>query len=151
MGAVIAKRVLGSLGAIFGATILAFIIMRALPGNPARLIVGPLRHAAGGRLGAPRDRTRQADLHAVLALHLALLQGDWGYSYSDGESVSALIGERAAGATIELGAVLVRDHDDLRRAGSRCSSTYRRRPDRRPHRARRLLPRLRHAAVLHRR
>src|ERR1019366_610827 len=101
MGRVIAMRVLGSVGAVFGATVLAFMIMRVLPGTPARLILGPL-----------------ATSQAVTALnhHIGLdqplytqywryisdfFQGNWGYSYSDGASVRKLIGERAP-ATIEL-------------------------------------------------
>src|ERR1035437_1279372 len=39
---VIGLRLIGSIGAIFGATLLAFVIMRVLPGNPGREILGPL-------------------------------------------------------------------------------------------------------------
>jgi len=102
MSRVIATRLLGSLGAIFGATVLAFVIMRVLPGNPARLILGPL--------AAPRS---VAALNHQIGLDQPIyvqywryishfFTGDWGYSYSDGESVSKLIGERLP-ATVELG------------------------------------------------
>src|SRR6185437_523162 len=101
MGAVVAKRVLGSIGAIFGATVLAFIIMRALPGNPARLIVGPLAtpHAVASvshEIGLDKPVLTQYWLYIS-----HFFQGDWGYSYADGKSVKALIGERLP-ATIEL-------------------------------------------------
>src|SRR6266850_3538487 len=94
MGVVIAKRVLGSLGAIFGATILAFIIMRALPGNPARLIVGPLATpqalaSVSHEIGLDKPIFTQ---YWLFISHF--FEGNWGYSYADGKSVSALIGER---------------------------------------------------------
>jgi len=101
VGVVIAKRVLGSLGAIFGATILAFIIMRALPGNPARLIVGPLATpqalaSVSHEIGLDKPIITQ---YWLFISHF--FEGNWGYSYADGKSVSALIGERLP-ATIEL-------------------------------------------------
>src|SRR5262245_33095231 len=101
MAVVIAKRVLGSIGAIFGATVLAFIIMRALPGNPARLIVGPLATPQAvatvhHEIGLDKPIFTQYWLYIS-----HFFEGDWGYSYADGKSVSSLIGERL-GATIEL-------------------------------------------------
>jgi len=101
MGGVVTRRVLGSLGAIFGATILAFIILRALPGNPARLIVGPLGtpqavHAVEHEIGLDKSLLAQYWLYIS-----HFFKGDWGYSYADGKSVKALIGERLP-ATIEL-------------------------------------------------
>ncbi|MHB1469154.1 MAG: ABC transporter permease [Solirubrobacteraceae bacterium] len=101
MVVVAGKRLLGSLGAIFGASVLGFLIMRVLPGQPARLIVGPL---------APRSTivavTRQLGLdkpiytqYWVYISHF--FQGQWGFSFSEGEPVSKLIGERLP-ATIEL-------------------------------------------------
>jgi ABC-type dipeptide/oligopeptide/nickel transport system permease component len=98
---VIGRRLLGSLGAIFGASILAFVIMRVLPGDPARLILGPLathqsvvslRHQLG------LDRPIYVQYWKYIS---GFFGGDWGYSYSDGQSVKTLIGDRAP-ATIEL-------------------------------------------------
>ena len=101
MGAVIAKRVLGSFGAILGATILAFIIMRALPGNPARLIVGPLA-TPQAVASVHREIGLDKPIFTQYWLYIShFFEGNWGYSYADGKSVSALIGERL-GATIEL-------------------------------------------------
>jgi ABC-type dipeptide/oligopeptide/nickel transport system permease component len=101
MSGVIARRLLGSLGAIFGATILAFVIMRALPGNPARLIVGPLATPQ-----AVASISHQIGLDKSIFVQYWLyishfFEGNWGYSYADGEQVSTLIGERLP-ATIEL-------------------------------------------------
>jgi ABC-type dipeptide/oligopeptide/nickel transport system permease component len=98
---VIGLRVLGSIGAVFGATVLAFVIMRVLPGNPARLILGPLatQHAVTAlnhQLGLDRP------LYVQYWRYISdFFQGNWGYSFSEGQSVRKLIGERAP-ATIEL-------------------------------------------------
>ncbi len=101
MSGVIARRVIGSVGAILGATILAFVIMRALPGNPARLIVGPL--ATPHALAAVRHEIGlDKPIFTQYWLYIShFFEGNWGYSYADGKSVSALIGERLP-ATIEL-------------------------------------------------
>lgn len=101
MARVIALRVLGSVGAVFGATILAFVIMRVLPGNPARLILGPLAPA-----GAVKSLNHQIGLDRPIWVQYwryisDFFRGDWGYSYSDGQTVRTLIGERAP-ATVEL-------------------------------------------------
>jgi ABC-type dipeptide/oligopeptide/nickel transport system permease component len=101
MGGVVTRRLLGSVGAILGATILAFIILRALPGNPARLIVGPL-----GTPQAVASVEHQIGLDKPVFTQYWLyishfFEGNWGYSYADGKSVSSLIGERLP-ATIEL-------------------------------------------------
>jgi ABC-type dipeptide/oligopeptide/nickel transport system permease component len=101
MRGVVARRIVGSIGAIFGATILAFIILRALPGNPARLIVGPLATpqalaSVSHQIGLDKPIFTQ---YWLFISHF--FQGDWGYSYADGKSVSSLIGERLP-ATIEL-------------------------------------------------
>jgi len=101
MSRVLLTRVLGSIGAVFGATVLAFVIMRVLPGNPARLILGPLstQHAVDAlnhQIGLDRP------LYVQYWRYISdFFQGKWGYSYSDGEQVRQLIGERAP-ATIEL-------------------------------------------------
>jgi len=101
MGLVIAKRIVGSIGAIFGATILAFVIMRALPGNPARLIVGPLA-TPQAVASVHREIGLDKPVFTQYWLYIShFFEGNWGYSYADGKSVSSLIGERL-GATIEL-------------------------------------------------
>jgi peptide/nickel transport system permease protein len=126
MGRVIALRVLGSIGAVFGATILAFVIMRVLPGNPARLILGPLatQHAVTAlnhQLGLDRP------LYVQYWRYISdFFQGNWGYSFSEGESVRKLIGERAP-ATIEL-AIFSFIITMLAAVGLALLSTYRHRP-----------------------
>jgi ABC-type dipeptide/oligopeptide/nickel transport system permease component len=126
MARVIGLRVLGSIGAVFGATVLAFVIMRVLPGNPARLILGPFstQHAVTSlnhQIGL--DRPLYVQYWRYIS---AFFQGDWGYSYSDGANVSKLIGERAP-ATIEL-ALFSFAITMLAAVGLALLSTYRYRP-----------------------
>jgi ABC-type dipeptide/oligopeptide/nickel transport system permease component len=80
VGGVVTRRIVGSLGAIFGATILAFLILRALPGNPARLIVGPLATpqalaSVSHQIGLDKPIFTQ---YWLFISHF--FQGDWGYS-----------------------------------------------------------------------
>jgi peptide/nickel transport system permease protein len=126
MGRVVGKRVLGSVGAVFGASILAFIIMRVLPGNPARLILGPLatQHAVTSLNHAiGLDRPIYVQYWRYIS---GFFQGNWGYSYSDGQSVRSLIGERAP-ATLEL-ALFSFGITMIAAVGLALLSTYRRRP-----------------------
>jgi len=126
MGRVVGKRVLGSIGAVFGASILAFIIMRVLPGNPARLILGPLatQHSVNSlnhQIGL--DRPIYVQYWRYIS---SFFQGNWGYSYSDGQSVRSLIGERAP-ATVEL-ALFSFAFAMIAAVGLALLSTYRHRP-----------------------
>lgn len=95
-------RILGGLISIIGASIIAFIFMRLLPGNPARLVLGPLASAKA-----------VASLRAQMGLDKSLpvqywdfisnfVSGHWGYSYTAGASVASQIGQRLP-ASIELG------------------------------------------------
>src|ERR1700688_3761322 len=126
MARMIGLRVAGSMGAGFGATFLAFVIMRVLPGNPARLILGPLATpravtSLNHQIGLDRP------LYVQYWRYIAdFFQGKWGYSYSDGEQVSKLIGERAP-ATIEL-AICSFAITMIAAIGLALLSTYRHRP-----------------------
>ena len=97
----IAARIGGSALSIWGATVISFIILRMLPGNPARVILGALAPAS-----AVAALTRTLGLNEPLYVQYAtyvkqFFTGDWGYSYSTGLPVSALIKERIP-ASIEL-------------------------------------------------
>ena len=146
MGPVVARRVVGSLAAIFGASILAFVIMRVLPGDPARLILGPLAPP-----GAVRSIRHQLGLDQPIYVQYwryitDFFKGNWGYSYSDGESVRQLIGDRAP-ATIEL--ALFSFAITMTRGGRARAAVHLPPPTgRRSHRAGHLLPGLRNATVL---
>lgn len=101
MSRIVLYRILGGIAAVFGASILAFLIMRVLPGNPARLVLGPLA-----------SPTAVAQVNHELGLDESLpaqywhyisnfFQGDWGYSFALGASVKSLFVERIP-ATVEL-------------------------------------------------
>jgi len=95
-------RILGRLGAIVGASILAFALLRVIPGDPARLELGPF---------ATEAQIRAFNKSAGLTLSLpeqywrfvkGFADGSWGYSTATGENVSTLIGGRLS-ASLELG------------------------------------------------
>ncbi len=126
MARVIGLRMLGSVGAVFGATILAFVIMRLLPGNPARLILGPLAtHKAVSSLDQQIGLDKP--IYVQYWRYISdFFRGNWGYSYTEGENVRKLIGERAP-ATIEL-ALYSFGFTMLAAVGLALASTYRHRP-----------------------
>ena len=75
---IVLSRVGSALAAIFGASIIAFILLRVLPGDPARLIAGPL--ASEETIEAQREQLGLNDpaLGAVLELHHGLPAGRLG-------------------------------------------------------------------------
>jgi ABC-type dipeptide/oligopeptide/nickel transport system permease component len=98
---IIAYRLLGSIAAIIGASMLAFVIMRVLPGDPARLILGPLATPK-----AVAEVNHQLGLDEPIYVQYwnyitDFFRGDWGYSYALAAPVKELFVERFP-ATIEL-------------------------------------------------
>src|SRR5262249_27973912 len=95
-------KLAGALMAIFGASIIAFVFMRVLPGDPARLIAGPL--ASQEAIDTTRDQLGLNDrLDVQYYKYISnFFQGNWGFSFGTGEPVSTLIGDRLP-ASIELG------------------------------------------------
>lgn len=100
------RLVLGRLAtsalALLGASIVAFIVLRVTPGDPARLFLGPF---------ATQEAVER--LEEELALHEPLpvqyfgymvdfFRGDWGFAYTTGQPVATLLAKRFP-ATIELG------------------------------------------------
>ena len=86
-----------ALAAIFGASLIAFCLLRVLPGNPARLIVGPL---------ATPDAVAQQEKAMGIGDPVwtqywryvkGFVTGDWGFAYSAGEPVRQQIGARLPG------------------------------------------------------
>jgi len=99
---VIAGKLMGAVASIFGASILAFVFMRVVPGNPARLIVGPLATDE-----AIREQERAMGLDQPLWVQYwryikGVFTGDWGFAYSAGETVEHEIIARLP-ASVELG------------------------------------------------
>jgi ABC-type dipeptide/oligopeptide/nickel transport system permease component len=99
---VIVSRLGSALAAIFGASILAFVFMRVLPGDPARLIAGPL--ATEEAIEAQRERLGLNDSLPTQYWNYItdFLRGDWGFSFGAGQPVTTQVGNRLP-ASIELG------------------------------------------------
>lgn len=98
----LAMRSISALVAIFGASIISFILLRVLPGNPARLIVGPL--ATEAALQAQIEKMGLNDSLPVQYWRFisSFVQGDWGFSYSAGQPVLDQMTARLP-ASLELG------------------------------------------------
>jgi ABC-type dipeptide/oligopeptide/nickel transport system permease component len=97
-----ATRLGGGLVSIFGASLLAFLFLRKMPGDPAQLVLGPL--ASDDAIAALRDQMGLNDPIWVQYWHYVrdFFTGDWGFSYSAGQDVSTQISSRLP-ASIELG------------------------------------------------
>jgi ABC-type dipeptide/oligopeptide/nickel transport system permease component len=123
---VIAYRVLGSIAAIIGASLLAFLIMRVLPGDPARQILGPL--ATPKALAEVNNQLGLNEPFFAQYWHYIsdFFRGDWGYSYSLNTDVKTLFVDRFP-ATIEL-ALFSFFITMLAAVGLALLSTYRHRP-----------------------
>lgn len=101
MSAVVTKRLVGMLLAIIGASFLAFLFMRVLPGNPARLILGPLvPQSSVDQLAHDMGLDRNILVQYLIYVK-GFVTGDWGFSYSTGLSVWDVIWQRLP-ATLEL-------------------------------------------------
>lgn len=95
-------RLAGSIGAVFGASIVSFILLRLLPGNPARTIVGPFASeeiVQREYVALGLDKPFYVQYWRFIT---DFFEGDWGFSYSVGESVTGQISQRLP-ASIELG------------------------------------------------
>lgn len=97
----ILERIGSAILTILGASIIAFIILRALPTDPARLIAGPF--ASDDVLNTVRS---QMGLDKPLVVQYVdyivnFFTGDWGFSYGAGKPVLPLVAERLP-ASVEL-------------------------------------------------
>lgn len=122
----ILSRVGGALFAIFGASVISFIFLRVAPGDPARLLLGPLASPASVKALSDELGLNEGIPAQYLHYISSFLQGDWGFSFSNGDSVSSLFVERIP-ATIELGVFAFFIAAALALTLS-VLSTYRRRP-----------------------
>jgi len=99
---VVASKLSGAVIAVFGASLVAFLFLRALPGNPARLIVGPLATPQ-----AIVNQEHTMGLNQPLWVQYwryikGIFSGNWGFSYSTGETVRSELFSRLP-ASLELG------------------------------------------------
>lgn len=99
------RRVLRDLSGLvltlFLASVVSFLILRVIPGDPARTIVGPLAgdsavEAVRGELGLDRPLIVQYGVYIK-----NFLTGQWGFSYSNGADVTDVLASRLP-ATMEL-------------------------------------------------
>lgn len=102
MPRMIIGRIVSSLSAIVGASLLAFLFLRVAPGNPARLILGQFASDE-----AVADLSRQMGLEDPLPVQYwhyltSFFSGEWGFAYSIGQDVRAALADRLP-ASIELG------------------------------------------------
>jgi peptide/nickel transport system permease protein len=98
----IGEKFVGAFAAVFGASLIAFFLLRVLPGDPARLVVGPLATPE-----ALKQQENAMGLHQPVWTQYwryikGFVTGDWGFAYSAGETVRQQIGARLP-ATLELG------------------------------------------------
>ena len=122
----IASRLLGMAIAIIGASFLAFVFMRILPGNPARLILGPLvPQSSVNQLAHDMGLDRSIVSQYYLYIR-GFVTGSWGFSYSTGLPVRTVIGQRLpATLEVDLYAFLLATTAAFVAA---VAATYRRRP-----------------------
>jgi peptide/nickel transport system permease protein len=95
-------RLVSSLMALFGASVIAFVMLRITPGDPARLVLGPF--ASDEALTQLRaEMGLNLPLHEQYLRYIAdFLTGNWGFSYTTSEPVLQQMASRLP-ATIELG------------------------------------------------
>jgi peptide/nickel transport system permease protein len=98
----VASRAIAGVVTVLGASIVAFVFLRALPGDPARLVVGSLasqRTVLAERRAMGLDRPLYIQYWDFIS---GLARGNWGFSYSSGQPVRQLLAARLP-ASIELG------------------------------------------------
>lgn len=100
------KQVLSRIGwglaTLFGASVLAFVLMRVLPGDPARLAAGDLatkQRVAAQAHAMGLDRSLPVQYWKFIS---GFVRGDWGFAYSIGRPARAEILSRLP-ASLELG------------------------------------------------
>jgi ABC-type dipeptide/oligopeptide/nickel transport system permease component len=98
----IISKVISSIITVLSALLIAFVLLRVLPGDPAELVVGRL--ATAQELANTR---RAMGLDLPLPVQFVdyiwnFARGNWGYSYSVGQPVKTLIATRLP-ASLELG------------------------------------------------
>src|SRR5262249_32674230 len=86
---------------LFGASVLAFLFVRVLPGDPVRLILGRLatpQAVAAQRHAMGLDQPLPAQYYHYIS---SFFRGDWGFAYTLGQPVTTVIGSRVP-ASLEL-------------------------------------------------
>jgi peptide/nickel transport system permease protein len=94
-------KVGGAFVTLFGASLLAFLFVRVLPGDPVRLILGRL--ASPDAVIAQRHAMGLDQSLPVQYVHYisSFFRGDWGFAYTIGQPVTTVIATRVP-ASLEL-------------------------------------------------
>src|SRR5215469_18536330 len=88
------SRLVGMVIAIIGASFLAFLFMRIVPGNPARQILGQFApQSSVNQLSHDMGLDRSIPVQYYLFMK-GFLTGQWGFAYSVGQPVRTVIGQR---------------------------------------------------------
>ncbi|MHB8394748.1 MAG: ABC transporter permease [Candidatus Dormibacteria bacterium] len=98
----LAVRLGGALLTVLLASLVAFVILRILPGDPVRLILGPLagsRALAAERAALGLDQPIYIQYVTYVA---AFVHGNWGFDYNSGQPILAEVTARLP-ASLELG------------------------------------------------
>lgn len=96
------SKVGSALVTVLGACLIAFVLLRILPGDPVRLVVGRLATQAevtATRRAMGLDQPVPVQFYRYIS---GFAGGDWGYSYTLGQPVRTLITTRLP-ASLELG------------------------------------------------
>jgi peptide/nickel transport system permease protein len=101
MASLVIKRILWTLAVLFVASLIAFVLLRVAPGDPAREILGPVATPQAvqnlrSEMGLDKSIPQQ---YGIYVSHL--VRGDLGTSWQDRQAVTTELGQRLP-ATIEL-------------------------------------------------
>jgi peptide/nickel transport system permease protein len=96
------SRIGGALLTILLASLVAFVILRILPGNPVRLILGPLASAQAIEHEKVALGLTKPVFEQYVAYLASFVHGQWGFDYSSSEPVLQEVVARLP-ASLELG------------------------------------------------
>lgn len=102
MAAHIVRRFASAAATVLFASFVCFLLLRVLPGDPARIVLGPLASQESLDLLRQEMGSDRPIWEQFWIFVRDFFSGDWGYSYAVGVPVRELIVSRVA-ATVELG------------------------------------------------
>src|SRR5581483_12169112 len=90
------QRLATALGALIAASVVIFLLLEILPGNPAQVLLGPEAPASAVAALAHQLGVDRPPVERYLGWVGGMLRGDFGTSYAYGTPVADLLGERLA-------------------------------------------------------
>jgi ABC-type dipeptide/oligopeptide/nickel transport system permease component len=107
----VAKRILTSLLVFLGITMLVFVLVRQVPGDPVRMMINPVDAQHGGEAFIRAQRHRLGLDLPVPVQYVrwlqGLLHGDLGFSFRTQQAVTQVVGERLPATAELMGAALL--------------------------------------------